>query len=433
MPQRRLHLDYESFSKAAIDDVGAYRYSFDPSTEILCAAMALGDEEPAIWHTGLTSTELDKLAPYWDALEDPDTLIYAFSAQMEISMSLALMEKTWGIKPPALSRFRCCQSIARRAALPASLSKLGEVLNLATQKDKRGKALVKKFCVMQKEKKATKKNAAVPVHRIYPQDDPVAFQEMLDYCKTDVVVEREATKLLSYFDDPLNNRNYTLHETINARGVSVNLNALHHAQKLIDEESDLVGAKFRELVGFEYTQNKVLLDWLHQQNCHLDNLQAATIDGFLEAHEQESCQVCFGTGEIDEAHDQPFDYFVNCPNCNSIVIQALRMKQSVAYVSIKKVQTMLDCAGPHDNRIRGMLNHHGATTGRSTNSLVQFQNMKRPAGHLAQETYKGSKRSWSEEAYKAICEGISREELELCFGPVLEVISSCIRHFVHNV
>lgn len=409
MPQRHLHLDYESFSKAAIDDVGAYRYSFDPSTEILCAAMALGDEEPAIWHAGLTSTELDKLAPYWDALEDPETLIYAFNAQMEISMSLALMESTWGIKPPALTRFRCCQSIARRAALPASLSKLGEVLNLATQKDKRGKALIKKFCVMQKEKKATKKNAAVPVHRIYPQDDPAAFQEMLDYCKTDVVVEREATKLLSYFDDPLNNRNYTLHETINARGVSVNLDALHHAQKLIDEESDLVGAKFRELVGFEYTQNKVLLDWLHQQNCHLDNLQAATVDGFLE--------------KFEDLLDDEVD----------IVVQALRMKQSVAYVSIKKVQTMLDCAGPHDNRIRGMLNHHGATTGRSTNSLVQFQNMKRPAGHLAQETYKGSKRSWSEEAYKAICEGISREELELCFGPVLEVISSCIRHFVHNV
>lgn len=409
MPQRRLHLDYESFSKAAIDDVGAYRYSFDPSTEILCAAMALDDAEPVIWHPGLTGRELDALEPYWDALEDPDTLIYAFNAQMEISMSLALMEKTWGIKPPAIERFRCCQSIARRAALPASLSKLGEVLNLATQKDKRGKALIKKFCVMQKEKKATKKNPAVPVHRIFPQDDPAAFQEFLDYCKTDVIVEREATKMLAYFDDPLNNRNYTMHEKINARGVSVNLDALRTAQKLIDEESDLVGAKFRELVGFEYTQNKVLLDWLHQQNCHLDNLQAATVDEFLEKFE-----------------DMPDDEV-------DIVIQALRMKQSVAYVSIKKVQTMLDCAGPMDNRIRGMLNHHGATTGRSTNSLVQFQNMKRPAGHLAHETFKGSKRSWSEAAYKAICEGISREELELCFGPVLEVISSCIRHFVHDV
>jgi len=106
--------------------------------------------------------------------------------------------------------------------------------------------------------------------------------------------------------------------------------------------------------------------------------------------------------------------------CLALVVRALRLKQSIAYASIKKVKTMLECAGPHDNRIRGMLNHHGATTGRWTASLVQFQNMKRP-------TIKHS-----EDAYREICEGVSREMLEICYGPVLEVISSCIRHFVHD-
>lgn len=406
MPQR-LHLDYETFSKVDLNDVGAYRYAFDPSTEILCAAMALDDGEPVVWWHGMGDDNMSVFIACFDALENPEILIYAHNAQFEIAISSALMWKTWGIEPPHISRWRCSMSIARRAALPGGLDKLGEALGLTTQKDKRGKALIKKFSMMQKPKAATKKKAAIPVHRIYPQDDPVAFAEFLEYCKTDVVVEREATKLLWYFDDALNNRNYTLHETINARGIAVNLVALRHAQRLIDEESELVGKRFRELTGFEFTQNKVLLGWLHEQGCHLDNLQAETIDTYLEQFEDE--------GDFSD------------------VITALRMKQSVAYVSIKKVQTMLDCAGPMDNRIRGMLNHHGATTGRSTNSLVQFQNMKRPAGHLAAETYKGSKVSWSEVAYKAICEGISREELELCFGPVLEVISSCIRHFVHDV
>lgn len=404
---RRLHLDFETFSRVDINDVGAYRYAFDPSTEILCAAMALDDDEPVIWHTEPSEHELDALGPYFDALENPDVLVYAFNAQFEIAICRALLAKTWGVKAPEISRFRCAQSIARRAALPGSLDKLGEVLNLTTQKDKRGKALIKKFCAMQKGKEATKKKPAVPEHRIYPHDDPQAFVEFLDYCKTDVIVERDATKLLSYFDKcPINTANYTLHETINARGVAVNQEALRHAQKLIDEESELVGKRFRELTGFEYTQNKVLLEWLHSKGCHMDNLQAETIDTFLDQFDDEEEDIC---------------------------VRALRMKQSVAYVSIKKVATMLECAGPHDNRIRGMLNHHGATTGRSTNSLVQFQNMKRPAGHLAAETAKGSKRSWSEVAYQAICDGISREELELCFGPVLEVISSCIRHFVHDV
>ncbi len=323
LPARRLHLDYESFSKAKLDDVGMYRYAFDPSTEILCAAMALGDAPPAIWHGGMTQRELEALEPYWEALEDPECPIYAFNAQAEIAISHALMKKTWGIEPPAVSRFRCAQSIARRAALPAGLDKLGEVLQLPPQKDKRGKALIKKFSVMQKEAKATKKKALVPAHRIYPHDDPTAFAEFLDYCKTDVVVERAATKQLDYFDDPLNNANYTLHETINFRGVAVNMDALRHAQKLIDEESEMVGKRFRELVGFEYTQNKVLLSWLHSQGCHLDNLQAETVDSFIEDHETESCNVCNGSGEVDETEGlTAFDYWSACPNCNSAAVQA---------------------------------------------------------------------------------------------------------------
>lgn len=413
MPQH-LHLDFESFSLAKLDDVGVYRYAFDPSTEILCAGMALDDEPPVVWwdedrHALTLPQELNR---HWDALENPEVLIYAFNAQMEIAMSLALMEKTWGIKPPAISRFRCVQSLARRAALPAGLDKLGEVLNLSTQKDKRGKALIKKFCVMQKADKGTKGSKSKParppspIRRIYPQDDPAAFAEFCEYCKTDVLAERGAAKLLNYFDDPLNNANYTLHETINARGVSVNMAALYHAQSLIKEETEVVGQLFRELTGFEFTQNKVFLQWLHSQGCHLDNLQAETVDTFLDEWDH------IPDWEANDA------------------LKALRMKQSVAYVSIKKVQTMLDCAGPMDNRIRGMLNHHGATTGRSTNSLVQFQNMKRPAGHLAASA---GKETWSEIAYKAICDGISRDDLEMCFGPVLEVISSCIRHFVQDV
>lgn len=112
---------------------------------------------------------------------------------------------------------------------------------------------------------------------------------------------------------------------------------------------------------------------------------------------------------------------MHTPQQLELVRTALRLRASISYAAIKKVRTMLACVGPEDNRIRGMLNHHGATTGRSTNSLVQFQNMKRP-------TIKNS-----EEAYRDICAGISREMLELCYGPPLEVISSCIRHFVEDV
>lgn len=403
---RHLHLDFETFSEAEINDVGAYRYAFDPSTEILCAAMALDNEYPAIWHEGMMDAAGHLLEPYWDALENPNVLIYAHNAQFEMAICQALLWKTWGIRCPDLSRFRCTMSLARRAALPAKLEMLAKVLELGNQKDSKGKSLIKKFSQLQPPKKPTKKNPlGVPVRRIYPKDDPEAFNDFLAYCQQDVRAEQEVAQKLAYFDEPINNANYSLDARINARGVPVNLVALRNAQKIIDEETAIVSERFRDLVGCEVTQGAVFLKWAKQRGFMGDNLQAETIEEFVDIYEGES--------DVDE------------------LVLAMRMKQSVAFASIKKVATMLACAGPHDNRIRGMQVHHGSTTGRWSDSLVQFKNMKRPADHMAAEPEKGV--TWSEIAYRDICAGISREMLEICYGSPLEVISSCIRHFVHDV
>lgn len=395
---RHIHLDFETFSEIDLRDVGAFRYANDPSTEILCAAMALdGGEVQCFWPTLIDGKRVWGMWEWVrEHLEDPTVLIYCHNAQFEMAICQALLEKTWGIPCPDLSRFRCTMSFARRACLPAKLETLAEVLGLTNLKDKRGKALINKFSKMQEPKKPTKKNPeGVPRRRIRPEDEPEAFAELCSYCAQDVRAEQEVAKRLAYFDEPINNANYSLDAVINARGVPVNLTALRHAQKLIDEETDIVSAKFRELVGFEVTQNAELLKFAKRFNYPHDNLQADTIENFL-------------------ADSYAAD------NHGARLIEALYLKQSIAYAAIKKVKTMLQCAGPHDNRIRGMLNHHGATTGRWTASLVQFQNMKRP-------TIK-----YSEDAYRDICDGISREMLEVCYGPVLEVISSCIRHFVED-
>lgn len=390
-------MDYESFSEVDLRDVGAYRYANDPSTALLCCAFALDDEEPVIWHPGLDEIELMEIEPYFAALRDPEVLVVAHNSMFELAVSLALMEKTFGISCPDISRFRCTMSLARRAALPGKLEKLAEVLDLPEQKDTRGKSLIRKFCVMQSPKKPTKKHpAGLPARRILPSDEPEAFAELLAYCVQDVKTEQCVYKKLAYFDDELNNRNYVLDQRINARGVPVNLAALRHAQKLIDEETAIVSAKFRELTGFNVTQGAEFLKWLHGEGVHLDNLQAETIETFLDAHEADPFS------EVNDA------------------FLALKLKQSIAYASIKKVKTMLECAGPRDNRLRGMMTHHGAGTGRWTHSLVQPGNFKRP-------TVKHS-----EDAYWEICAEISRDMLECCYGPVLEVISSCVRHFFHD-
>lgn len=279
---RHLHLDFETFSETDIRDVGAFRYANDPSTEILCAAMALDDEEPEVFAEDIDCGWI--ISPkYRRAILDPGVLVYAHNAQFEMAICLALLEKTWGIPCPALSRFRCTMSLARRAALPSKLEKLAEVLNLSHQKDKRGKALIKKFSMMQPAPRVSKKNpnGGVPF-RIRPEDDPAAFVEFMEYCRQDVRAEQEVAKRLAYFDDPLNNANYSLDAVINARGVPVNLQGLRHAQTLVDEETEIVSGKFRALTGFEVTQNARFLVWLKEQGVDLPDLQAETIENFLE-------------------------------------------------------------------------------------------------------------------------------------------------------
>jgi len=386
MPQH-LHLDFETFSKADLKKVGAYRYAFDPSTEILCAAMAIGDREPRVWDSSWHDPWY-RVQDELELLRNPSVLIYAHNAMFEMAICQALLQKTWGIPCPDLSRFRCTMSFARRAALPAKLEKLAEVLNLEAKKDNRGRALIKKFSML--PTRATKANPTCK--RIRPEDDPAAFAEFCEYCATDVRVEQQVAKKLAYFDEPINNANYSLDAVINARGVPVNLDALRHAQKLIEEETEIVSEKFRKLTGFEVTQNARLLEWAEQCGYNFDNLQADTVDSFLE-------------GQTESQHP---------------VVQALRLKQSIAYASIKKIPAMLACSGPHDNRLRGMMEWHVATTGRWGGKLVQLQNVRR------------STMKESEAAYRMICEGCSREMLELCYGPVLETIANCLRHFVED-
>lgn len=424
MPQH-LHADTETFSEIDLRDVGAARYANDPSTEVLCMAVALDDEEPYVWKQG---EEIPQ--KYREAFLNPEVLVYAHHAQFEMFIFLALAQKTWGIPCPDLSRFRCTMSFARRAALPAKLETLAEVLQLKNLKDNRGKALIKKFSMMQPAKKPTKKfPQGLPVRRILPSDEPEAFAEFCQYCSTDVKVEQEVARRLKYFDSSPNNKNYSLDAVINARGVPVNLKALRHAQKLIEEETEIVSSAFRKLVGFEVTQNARLLEWVNDHlflEQQLPNLQAETVDTFLEQHEggDEPCPqnapFVAATMYLESIQDQVGCSATATSNPLSVVIAALRMKQSIAYAAIKKVKTMLLCAGPHDNRIRGMLNFHGATTGRWSHSLVQLGNMKRP-------TIKHSG-----VAYRDICDEMSLEMLRACHGEPLEVISSCVRHFVHD-
>ncbi len=354
-------------------------------------AIAEGNDEPMIWVPdkghGLFAADSVRVEMLLPKLSDPNTIIYAHNAGFERSISDALWEKTFGLPAPHYSQWRCTAAMGRRAALPASLEKLAEALKLGHQKDPKGKALIRKFSIPQTVGK-------LKGQFINPEDDPDAFKEFCQYCIQDVKVEQEIHRVLKDFEltgTPLST--FIMDMEINGRGFPVNLDALHKALKIVEEESERLGGEFTKLVGCNPGQNAVFLAWLKARGYEGDNLRAETLEETLE--------------------DEDFD-----PTTE--VGQALTLKKQISYASLKKIPAMINCAGPHDNRVRGTLTFHGAGPGRWSATLVQPQNFKRPT---IDET---------EAVYDAICAGCDATWLREIFGPPLEMVSSSIRHFIHD-
>ena len=398
-----VHLDYETYSACDIKTCGGHRYARDPSTEILMIGLALNDEEPVVWLPSIPD-DFDVLDIIYannilKTLSDPDTLVYAHNATgFEIPITDALFERTTGFKPPAHHQWRCTAAMARSMAMPSALDKLAEALGMAQQKDHRGKALIRKFSIPQKATATQVKKGLTVAPRILPQDDPAAFAEFVEYCRQDVVVERAVAKVLKDFElrgDSL--ATFQLDIAINCRGLPVNLAGIAAAQKIVDAETLRIASEFRAITSFEHTQGKLFLPWLKERGYTGENLTADTIEEVIENEGVE----CLGT--LDESAQA-----------------ALLLKQQIGYASIKKLAAMAKLAGPEDNRVRGTLLYHSATTGRWAGRHVQPQNFKRPTI------------SDSEQAYRDICDGMPAWQVKVLYGPPLEVISSCVRHFIHD-
>lgn len=383
-----------------ISETGAFRYAEDPSTEILCAAVARDDEEPLLWVN--PKFEFDDMSTCRSSpgamdllmeMLESDAPVYAHNAYFEhaicnhcpntpVVFDGASSDADVHLFDIDISRWRCTAAMSRRAAIPPSLEKAAETLGLSMQKDSKGKGLIRKFSIPQKSGKFIE-----PIHR---QED---FIDFCNYCLQDVRVEQGIHKALKHFEltgDVL--AAFQADLAINSRGLPVNLPALLHTQKLIEAKQAELTEEFRQLTGFNPTQRDVLLKWLKEKGFPGDNLRADTLDEQLEAED--------------------FD-------AESEIGRVLTIKKSLSFASIKKVKAMIACACS-DGRVRGSIQFYGAGPGRASGRLIQPQNFKRP-------TIKSTKH-----AYADICAGESAEHLELCYGPLLEVIGSCIRHFIHD-
>lgn len=326
-----------SQGKGGLPVVGTPVYAEHPSTEVLCFRYDLKEgrgRRP--WYPG-TPNPLDLFEHIRRG-----GLFEAWNVTFEwwIWNIVCVRKYGWPVLP--LSQCRCAMAKSRRHSLPGKLDLAAKVLG-TTPKHKDGHALVRKLT---KPSKYTKKR---PSFRWTPQNNWPDFLRLYDYCDGDVVAEDEASAMIPDLT-PYEFATWQLDQTINARGVRVDMVAL-------DAMLDILGQAERkyndELVTLTsgavaaHSELEKLKGWLADtQRLTMPNMQAETITDMLKQ------------GHLTRP-----------------ARRALEIRDILGSANVKKLRT-LKLQVSSDGRLRDQYMYCGAaTTGRASAGGVQLQNI----------------------------------------------------------
>ena len=225
----KLHIDIETYSPVSIKDCGVYKYAEHPDFLILLVAYFFEGFNSSTRIVDLASGEP---LPYevLSALNDPAITKVAHNATFErvcfsnYLRSLGKLEWNEWLDP---MQWRCTMVQAMRCGLPASLEEAGAALGLDKQKMKEGKDLIKLFCTPHK---AVAGVFGETDGRVRPEDRPDEWETFKSYCIRDVDVEKQIDEATAWYPvSDFEQRLYALDQTINDRGVAVDLQLVNNA------------------------------------------------------------------------------------------------------------------------------------------------------------------------------------------------------------
>jgi DNA polymerase len=328
-----LSIDFETRSTVDLRKSGVYPYAAHPTTEVLCMAYAVDNMEPMLWVPGdpVPGDVLEAVEQGWE--------FRAYNAQFERLIWQILVDRE-GFPSVPLESWVCTQAEARAMALPTSkgMVTVAKVLRCDQQKDEDGHKLMLQMCKPRKPRKGEDPDG------LYWFEDPARLNRLYAYCLDDVRTERAvASKLrrLSAHEREI----YLLDQRINDRGVHLDVGLIEAAQEMRDEAVDRASAAMHQLTDGEVrgvTDMRGLRSYLQ-------------VDSVAEAEVKELL-----AGELS-----PIDR------------QLLELRRDNGKSSVAKLDTMMLVL--HNGGAHGLLQYHGADTGRWAGRLVQPQNFPRPS------------------------------------------------------
>lgn len=399
---RHLHVDIETRSTVDLRKAGAYRYFEDATTDAWCVCLAADDAPVQSWRLG------DPVPDLWRRAVAERCDFFAHNASFERTAFGLLFGPRYGWPVPPLAAWHCTAAMAAAMSLPRDLAGAGKALGLDVQKDAEGRRLMLSMARPRKVETVKGRcpdcagqgyhlgsartcpacggSGSADVQALTWWDVPERLDRLVEYCATDVEVERALTKRLRPLDGQ-ERRVYLLDQRINDRGVQLDRPLIDAAQAVADAATKRLNAELREVTAGHVTAATKAADltrWLNIRGVDADSVAKAAVRDILDQD------------------DLPAD-----------VRRAVEIRAEAAKSSTAKLKAMDACSN-RDGRARGLLLYHGAGTGRWSGRLAQPQNYPRgTVDHV-------------DLSIPHVLDG-DLDALDLLFGPPLDVVSSLLR------
>lgn len=451
----RAEVDFETRSACSLPDCGSWRYSLDPTTEVLCMAFRLPYWESGrvgLWHPAFPHLGIEEGGTGFDDLEEffawtmAGGLVEAHNAWFERGIWVNKMEpQGWpAIRP---EQWRCSAAKAASHALPRALENAVDALRLDVPKDMEGHRLMKKMAVPKKPTKADKiawkrqhipcitcdgsgkvqefkkdgtpkaklskcpackgggyreldEHLVPPMPLLWHESKELMFQ-LFAYCCQDILAEAAVSARLI----DLHGREgfiYMMDQIVNERGFMLDTEAVDVALELVDIECvDLNRELFALTDGAveRATQRQRMLAWLSEQGCDLDDTRKETIEDTLSGK-------------------------ARAPWLQEItpkVRRGLELMKILGRSSTSKYVAMKDWVCP-DSRVHGGLLYHGASTGRWTGAGVQPHNFVKGRIHDMEKAWEIIKTKDRERIVTDITDKKGKP-----IGTVMDVLAEALR------
>ena len=367
MNRKHCSVDIETYSDVDIKKAGLYKYAQSPAFEVLLIAWAVDDgpvqiadltTDPGANGSGAEYMKLQEFIKLWRA---DNVLWHAYNAAFE-HYCLNVWAARHDLPQKAISDWHCTMAHGLYCGYTAGLGITGEAMGLPQDKRKLGigAALIRRFCVPQKEKAKPlidsmlgEEDSLTKVRRVIAAE-PEKWNLFKTYCMQDVETERTIERRLRKW--PMPDREQTIWELTteaNAGGVGVDTELVDSALAIGEAEQARVIAEAKALSGLENPKSvQQLMKWLNTElDEEITDLRKQTVTGLIQS----------GV-DSDKA------------------ARMLELRQQMSKTSTKKYDA-LAAAVCDDGRVRGMLFYYGANrTGRWAGRIVQPQNL--PQNHL---------------------------------------------------